>query len=146
MIEEFKKFAIKGNAVDMAVGIVIGAAFGTVVQSLVNDVITPPIGRVLGGVDFSNLYINLSSGDYESLATAQEAGAVTLNYGLFINSVVSFLIVAWVLFFVVRGMNALSKKEEEEEIKKPTKKNCPYCKSSIHAQATRCSACTADLV
>ncbi|MGD2071606.1 MAG: large-conductance mechanosensitive channel protein MscL [Gemmatimonadota bacterium] len=117
MLKEFKEFAIKGNMLDMAVGIVIGAAFGTIVQSLVNDVLMPPIGLLLGGVDFSELYLTLSQGSvpgpYATLAAAQEAGAVTLNYGVFLNAVLSFLIIAIAVFMVIRGFNQLRRKEEE---------------------------------
>ena len=112
MLKEFKEFAVKGNVVDMGIGIVIGAAFTSIVNSFVKDLINPIIGVITGGIDFSNLFINLGSGDYASLAAAQEAGAPTLNYGLFINAVISFLIVAWVLFFVVKAMNELKRKEE----------------------------------
>jgi len=111
MLKEFKEFAVKGNVVDMGIGIVIGAAFTSIVNSFVADIINPIIGVITGGIDFSNLFINLGAGDYTSLAAAQEAGAPTLNYGLFINAVVSFLIVAWVLFFVVKGMNEMKRKE-----------------------------------
>jgi large conductance mechanosensitive channel len=119
MFKEFKEFALRGNVVDMAVGIIIGAAFSTIVQSLVNDVIMPPIGVVTGGVDFSNIYIPLSSASYESLAQAKEAGAPTLNIGVFINSVISFSIVAFVLFMVIKGMNHLRRKQEEAPATEP---------------------------
>jgi len=119
MLEEFKEFALRGNVVDMAVGIVIGAAFSTIVQSLVNDVIMPPIGVVTGGVDFSNLYIPLSSATYDSLAQAKQAGAPTMNIGLFINSVISFTIVAFVLFLVIKAMNTLRRKQEEAPATEP---------------------------
>jgi large conductance mechanosensitive channel len=119
MLKEFKEFALRGNVVDMAVGIIIGAAFSTIVQSLVNDVIMPPIGVVTGGVDFSNIYIPLSSASYESLAQAKEAGAPTLNIGVFINSVISFSIVAFVLFMVIKGMNHLRRKQEEAPATEP---------------------------
>jgi len=119
MLDEFKEFALRGNVVDMAVGIIIGAAFSTIVQSLVNDVIMPPIGVVTGGVDFSNLYIPLSSATYDSLAQAKEAGAPTMNIGLFINSVISFTIVAFVLFLVIKGMNHLRRKQEEAPATEP---------------------------
>jgi large conductance mechanosensitive channel len=112
MIEEFKKFAVKGNVVDMGIGIVVGAAFTSVVSSFVKDIVNPIIGGLTGGVDFSNLFINLSEGEYDSLAAASEAGAATINYGLFINAIISFMIVAWVMFFVVKGMNILKAKEE----------------------------------
>ena len=117
MLKEFKEFAIKGNVLDMAVGIIIGAAFGTVVQSVVNDVLMPPIGLLLGGMDFTDLFVTLQQGavpgPYATLTAAQEAGAVTINYGMFVNSVVSFLIVAWAVFMVVRSFNRMKKKEEE---------------------------------
>ena len=142
MIKEFKEFAVKGNAVDMAVGIIIGAAFGTVVKSLVDDIIMPPIGRIFGDVDFSNLFVNLSGGSYESLAAAQEAGAATLNYGLFINNVIAFLIVAFALFFVVKGMNKMKAAEPEAPA---TTKACPMCKSNIHLDAKRCPQCTSEV-
>ena len=119
MLQEFKEFALRGNVVDMAVGIIIGAAFSTIVKSLVNDVIMPPIGLVTGGMDFSDLYINLSGGDYQSLAQAREAGAATINVGIFINSVISFAIVAFVLFMVIKGMNQLRRKQEEEPATEP---------------------------
>jgi len=111
MLKEFREFAVKGNVVDMGIGIVIGAAFTTIVNSFVKDIINPIIGFITGGIDFSNLFVNLGSAEYQSLAAAQEAGAPTINYGLFINAVISFLIVAWVLFFVVKGMNELKRKE-----------------------------------
>jgi large conductance mechanosensitive channel len=113
MLKEFKDFAIKGNVVDMGVGIVIGAAFTSIVKSFVADIINPIIGVISGGVDFSNLFINLGEGEFASLAAAQEAGAPTINYGLFINAIISFLIVAWVLFMVIKGVNELKRKEEE---------------------------------
>jgi large conductance mechanosensitive channel len=114
MLQEFKEFALRGNVVDMAVGIIIGAAFSTIVKSLVDDVIMPPIGLITGGVDFSDLYINLSGGDYQSLAQAREAGAATINIGVFINNVISFAIVAFVLFLVIKGMNQLRRKQEDK--------------------------------
>lgn len=113
MLKEFKEFAVKGNVVDMGVGIVIGAAFTSIVKSFVADIVNPVIGVITGGVDFSNLFINLGSGDFDSLKAAQEAGAPTINYGLFINAIISFLIVAWVLFLVIKGINELKRKEEE---------------------------------
>lgn len=113
MLDEFKKFALRGNVVDMAVGIIIGAAFSTIVKSLVDDIIMPVAGLFTGGTDFTNLFITLSEGEFETLTAAQEAGAATLNYGLFINAIIAFLIVAWVLFLVIKGMNSLKKKEEE---------------------------------
>ncbi|WP_372006367.1 large conductance mechanosensitive channel protein MscL [Tistrella mobilis] len=112
LIDEFRVFAVKGNAFDLAVGVIIGAAFGAIVTSLVNDVIMPPIGYITGGIDFTDIFINLSGGDYPSLAAAKEAGAATINVGVFLNRVISFLIVAWVLFLLVRQMNRLKRKEE----------------------------------
>ncbi len=114
MVKEFKDFAVKGNVVDMAVGIIIGGAFGTIVKSLVSDVIMPPIGLLLGGVDFSNLFVVLGEGSYDSLDAAREAGAATVNYGVFFNNVISFLIVAFAVFMLVKGVNAAKRKEEEK--------------------------------
>jgi len=142
IVEEFKKFAVKGNMIDMAVGIVIGAAFSTIVKSLVGDIIMPVVGKLTGGMDFSNLFINLSEGEFGTLAAAQEAGAATLNYGLFINAIITFLIVAWALFLVVKGMNKMKSEEPKPE---PNEKECPQCFSKIHKKAIRCSQCTADL-
>ncbi len=150
MIKEFKEFAVKGNVVDMAVGIIIGAAFGTIVKSLVADVIMPPIGLLLGDVDFSNLFITLKEGAegaaaYATIADAQAAGAVTLNYGLFINTVISFLIVAFAIFIVIKNINRLKKAEVEAPAPAPTTKECPYCFSSIAIKATRCPNCTSNI-
>jgi large conductance mechanosensitive channel len=148
MLKEFKEFVLRGNVVDMAVGIIIGAAFGTIVTSLVNDVIMPPIGLLLGGVDFSNFFVLLKAGSlaapYASLADAQAAGAVTINYGLFINAVISFLIVALVMFLLIRSINQL-RREEEAPPPEPTTKECPYCLSTIPIKATRCAHCTSEL-
>jgi large conductance mechanosensitive channel len=148
MLKEFKEFVLRGNVLDMAVGIIIGAAFGTIVTSLVNDVIMPPIGLLLGGVDFSNLFILLKAGSpaapYASLADAQAAGAVTINYGVFINAVISFLIVAFVIFLLIRSINRL-RREEEAPPPEPTTKECPYCLSTIPIKATRCAHCTSEL-
>lgn len=119
MLQEFKEFALRGNVVDMAVGIIIGAAFSTIVKALVEDVVMPPVGLLTGGVDFSDLFINLSGGDYQSLAQAREAGAATINIGIFINSVISFAIVAFVLFMVIKGMNHLRRKQEQEPATQP---------------------------
>jgi large conductance mechanosensitive channel len=144
MLKEFKEFAMRGNVVDMAVGIIIGAAFGTIVKSLVNDVIMPPIGLLLGKVDFSNLFIVLKGGDvsYNTLAEAQAAGAITLNYGAFINTIISFVIVAFSVFLVIKNINRLKK---EEPAPTPTTKECPYCFSVIPIKATRCGFCTSSL-
>tara|TARA_R110002124_G_scaffold69896_3_gene187596 strand:- start:1866 stop:2312 length:447 start_codon:yes stop_codon:yes gene_type:complete len=148
MLQEFKKFAMRGNVVDMAVGIIIGGAFGTIVKSLVADVIMPPIGLLLGGVDFSDLFVTLKegavAGPYTTLAAAQEAGAVTISYGLFINSVISFLIVAFAVFWLIKGINKLQPEEPEPE-QEVTTKECPYCISAIPVQATRCPNCTSSL-
>lgn len=119
MFKEFKEFAMRGNVVDMAVGIIIGAAFGKIVSSLVKDVIMPPIGLIMGGVDFSNLFINLGDTAYASLAAAQEAGAPTINYGVFLNTVLDFVIIAFAIFMVIRGMNKMKKKEEEKPAEPP---------------------------
>ncbi len=140
--EEFKQFAMKGNVVDMAIGIVIGAAFGSVVRSMVDDIITPPFGKILGGVDFSNLFVSLSPGSYGSLAAAKQAGAATLNYGLFINSVISFIIIAFALFMIVKMMNKLKSKPPAPE---PNTKTCPQCQSVISIKALRCPFCTSQL-
>lgn len=142
MLEEFKKFAMRGNVVDMAVGIVIGAAFGKIVTSFVNDVLMPPLGKLMGGVDFSNLFINLGSESYPSLAAAQEAGAATLNYGVFINTVLDFTIVAFAIFMLVKAMNKL---KTEEPPKAPDTKACPQCLSDIPIAAKRCKFCTSQL-
>jgi len=148
MFKEFKEFAMRGNVVDMAVGIIIGAAFGTIVKSLVADVIMPPIGMLLGGVDFSNLFAVLKAGDpagpYAALADAQAAGAVTVNYGLFINTIISFLIVAFAVFMLIRGLNRLQRQEEEAPAE-PTTKECPHCVTEIAIKATRCPNCTSEL-
>jgi len=140
ILKEFKEFAVKGNAMDMAVGIVIGAAFGTIVNSLVKDVITPPLGKLMGGIDFTNLYLNLSGGSYVTLSAAQEAGAITLNYGMFLNSLISFIIVAWAIFMVVKVINRLKREEPQA----PTEKACSHCKINIHIDATRCPHCTSE--
>ena len=147
MFKEFKEFAMRGNVVDMAVGIIIGAAFGTIIKSLVADIIMPPIGLLLGNVDFSNLFILLKPGNpagpYLALAEAQKAGAVTINYGAFINTIISFLIVAFAVFLLIRSLNRL-KKPEEAPAEAPTK-DCPYCLSTIPVKATRCAHCTSEL-
>ena len=145
MLKEFKEFAIKGNMLDMAVGIILGAAFGTVVKSLVADVIMPPIGMLMGNVDFSNLFINLSGEDYASLAAAEEAGAAVIRYGTFINTVLDFVIVAFAIFILIRAINQLKRKEEEAPPPEPTEKDCPHCLSSIPIKATRCAHCTSEL-
>jgi large conductance mechanosensitive channel len=148
MLKEFKEFALRGNVVDMAVGIIIGAAFGTIVKSLVDDVIMPPIGLLLGDVDFADLFILLKEGSpaspYATLADAQGAGAVTINYGTFFNALISFLIVAFVLFLLIRSMNRL-REEEEAPPAEPTTQECPFCRSTISIEAVRCPYCTSQL-
>jgi large conductance mechanosensitive channel len=147
MFKEFKEFAMKGNVLDMAIGIIIGGAFGKIVNSLVTDVLMPPLGLVLGRVDFSNLFVVLKGGKtpgpYASLAEAQAAGAVTLNPGLFANTVISFLIVAFAVFLLVRGVNRLQRKEAAQT--DPTTKECAYCASTIPLKASRCPMCTSEL-
>ncbi len=146
MLKEFKEFALRGNVLDMAVGIIIGVAFGTIVNSLVNDVLMPPIGLLLGRVDFSNLFILLQAGKtpppYASLAEAQAAGAVTVNIGLFINTIINFVIVAFVLFLVIRSVNQLKRQSEPPA---PVTRECPYCLSQIPLNAKRCAYCTSEL-
>ncbi len=142
MLREFKEFALKGNVVDLAVGLMIGAAFGNIVSSLVNDILMPPIGLLLGNVDFSNLFISLSGKSYASLQEAQAAGAPTINYGLFINTLINFLLIALALYFVVRIINRLKKEPAPLE---PNTKECPYCLSTIPVKATRCAHCTSEL-
>lgn len=146
MFKEFKEFAMRGNVVDMAVGIIIGAAFGAIVKSLVSDVMMPPIGMILGNVDFSNLFLVLkdgtAAGPYLSLMEAQKVGAVTINYGVFLNAVISFVIVAFAVFILIRNINRLRKEEPAAE---PNTKDCPFCFSSIPLKAKRCPHCTSEL-
>jgi large conductance mechanosensitive channel len=148
MVKEFREFAVKGNVVDMAVGIIIGAAFGTIVQSLVADIIMPPIGLLLGNVDFSSLFVVLregaAAGPYATPAIAKAAGAVTLNYGLFINTVISFVIVAFAVFMMIRTINRL-KREQPAPAAAPTTKDCPFCYSAVPLKAVRCPHCTSEL-
>jgi len=148
MLKEFKEFAMRGNVIDMAVGIIIGAAFGTIVSSFVADIIMPPVGLLLGNVDFSNLFMVLKegkvTGPYETVAAAKTAGAVTLNYGVFFNTIISFLIVAFAVFLVIRNVNRLKRKEEAPPAA-PTTKECPYCISVIPIKAVRCPHCTAEI-
>ncbi len=149
MLKEFKEFAMRGNVVDMAVGIIIGAAFGTIVSSLVADVIMPPIGLLLGNIDFANLFVVLregakAAGPYASVAAAKAAGAVTINYGVFINTIISFILVALAVFLLIKAINQL-KRQEEAPPAAPTTKDCPYCLSSIPIKATRCAHCTSEL-
>ncbi len=149
MLKEFKEFAIKGNVVDMAVGIIIGAAFTGVVQSLVKDVMMPPLGLLLGGVDFTNFFIVLkegtTAGPYATMAAAQQAGAVTLNYGVFINTILGFLIVAFAVFILIRYINKLKRPQETPEPAVPSVKKCKFCFSDIPVEATRCPHCTSEL-
>ena len=142
MWQEFKKFIQRGSVIDLAVGVIIGGAFGSIVNSLVNDMIMPPVGLLVGNVDFSNLYINLSGGNYSSLAEAQNAGAVTINIGLFINTLINFLILAFVIFILVHQVNKLQKPETATD---PVTKECPFCYSNIPVKATRCPQCTSEL-
>lgn len=151
ILDDFKSFALKGSMLDMAVGIILGAAFGTIVKSLVDDIIMPPIGMLLGGVDFSDLFITIkegaaAAGPYLNLAAAKAAGAVTINAGVFINNMISFLIVAWATFMIVRSFSTLRSKVEKHEAAAPaTEKECPYCFTKIDIRATRCPNCTAVL-
>ena len=144
MLKEFKEFAMRGNVLDMAVGIIIGAAFGKIVSSLVNDVIMPPIGLLLGNVDFSNLFINLSGQSYASLAAAKAAGAPVVAIGVFLNSVFDFLIVAFVIFLLIRQVNRMKRQTEVPAVA-PITRECPFCWSSIPMKATRCPHCTSEL-
>ncbi|NLY46779.1 MAG: large conductance mechanosensitive channel protein MscL [Tissierella sp.] len=144
MIKEFKKFAVKGNVVDMAVGVVIGGAFGKIVTSLVNDLIMPLIAVLTGGMDFTNKFLSLDGNQYLTLAEAQEAGAATLNYGAFITTIIDFLIIAFSIFIVIRQLSKFKKKEEVVE-EAPTTKTCPYCITEISIEATRCPHCTSNL-
>jgi large conductance mechanosensitive channel len=143
MLKAFKDFIMRGNVVDLAVGIIIGAAFGKIVTSFVNDILMPPLGLVLGKMDFSGLFINLSGTPYPSLAAAKSAGAPTINYGAFINTIVDFLIVAAAIFFIVLQVAKLQKRSEAAPV--PTVKECPYCLSAIAIKATRCPHCTSEV-
>ena len=149
MMKEFKEFAVKGNVMDMAVGIIIGGAFGTVVKSFVDDVLMPPLGMLIGDVDFQNILLVLREGSpggpYETLAAAKEAGAVTINLGMFINATVSFLIVAFAVFMVVKTMNRLKREEEAAPAPEPTTRECPFCATEISLKATRCPNCTSQV-
>ena len=144
MLKEFRDFVMRGNVIDLAVGFIIGAAFGKIVTSFVGDVLMPPIGMALGEVNFSNLFANLSGIHYATLAEAQAAGAPTINYGLFINTLIDFIIIAFVLFLIIRMINRMHRKKEEAPAE-PTTKDCPYCFSSIPIKATRCPNCTSDI-
>jgi large conductance mechanosensitive channel len=146
MLKEFREFAMRGNVVDLAVGVIIGAAFGKIVTSLVNDVVMPPLGVLLGSVDFSNLFLNLSGPPVRSIAEAKAQGVATLNYGLFVNNVIDFLIVAFAVFLLVREVNRLkSWRSPAAPSTEPTTKPCPYCLSTIAYKATRCPNCTSEL-
>lgn len=146
MFKEFKQFAMQGNVIDMAVGIIIGAAFGTIIKSLVDDIIMPPIGLLLGNVDFSNLFLVIKegkiAGPYASLAAAKAAGAVSVNIGIFINTIISFLIVAFAIFLVIKNVNRLKKAPPPPD---PTTKDCPFCLTAIPLGATKCAHCTSEL-
>ncbi|MBN1813483.1 MAG: large conductance mechanosensitive channel protein MscL [Anaerolineae bacterium] len=142
MWKEFKQFIARGNVVDLAIGVIIGAAFGKIVTSFVNDILMPPIGLLLGNVDFANLFITLSGGSYATLEEAQAAGAATINYGVFINTIIDFLIVAFVIFLLIKQVNRLKKPAPSAE---PTTKACPYCLSEIPSKATRCPHCTSEI-
>jgi large conductance mechanosensitive channel len=148
MLKEFKEFAMRGNVLDMAVGIIIGGAFGTIVKSLVDDVLMPPIGLALGGVDFSNFFLVLkqgaAAGPYAALADAKQAGAVTVNYGVFVNAVISFLIVAFAVFLLVRAVNRLQRREAAAA-PPPATRDCPFCFTGIPIKASRCPHCTSQL-
>jgi len=143
MFKEFKEFAMKGNVIDLAVGVVIGGAFGKIVSSFVSDILMPPIGLLLGKVDFSELYVNLSGHSFASLSEAKKAGAATLNYGAFINQIIDFSIIAFSVFLVVEALNGLQKKSKSAEA--PTTKDCPFCISAVPIAAIKCSHCTSDL-
>ena len=141
MFKEFKEFVMRGNVMDLAIGIIIGAAFGKIITSFVSDILMPPIGLVLGKVDFTNLFMTLSGGHYDTLKAAKDAGAVTINYGVFLGILIDFLIVAFVIFFVIKQINRLKRTPEEA----PDSRDCPFCVSSISIKATRCPNCTSEL-
>lgn len=143
MLQEFKTFIMKGNVLDLAVGVIIGAAFGKIVNSAVNDLIMPLVGLFMGKVDFSNLFISLGSGTYPTVAAAKEAGVPTLNYGVFINTTIDFLIMALVIFMIIKAANKVRKDEEPAPV--PSARECPFCKSAVHDNATRCPHCTSQL-
>lgn len=145
LVKEFKEFAMQGNVMDMAIGIIIGGAFGNIVSSLVTDVIMPPIGLLLGGVDFTNLFFTLGPTKYATLAEATAAGAATINYGVFINTIIDFLIIALAIFVVIKQLNRLRKKEEPIPVAEPVTKECPHCYTQIPLQASRCPNCTSQL-
>jgi large conductance mechanosensitive channel len=149
MFKEFRTFILRGNVIDLAVGVIIGGVFNRVVQSLVNDIVMPPIGLLLGRVDFANLFLLLKRGDpvgpYLTLAEAQEAGAVVISYGVFINTVISLIITGFAVFLIVRGINRLRRQQKEASPAEPTTKTCPHCQTTIPIKATRCPNCTSQL-
>ncbi len=144
ILEEFKAFVMRGNVIDMAVGVIIGGAFGKIVSSMTADIIMPPIGLLLGKVDFSSLYINMSGKVYASLAEAQKAGAPTLNYGIFLNNVINFVIIAFVIFIMIKQLNKLQKPAKPTPATAPTTKECPFCCSTVAIKAVRCPNCTSQ--
>ena len=144
MLQEFKEFAMRGNVMDMAIGVVLGGAFGKIVSSFVGDVIMPVLGKFTGGIDFTQLYVNLTGQSYDTLSAAEEAGAAVMKYGAFLQTVFDFLIIAFAVFMVVKGINA-AKREEEAAPAEPTTKKCPRCYSEIDINATRCPFCTTDI-
>ncbi len=145
MLKEFKEFAMRGNLVDLAIGFIVGAAFSKIVTSLVNDIVMPPIGLLLGRVNFSNLFLNISGEAYSSLAEAKAAGAPTINYGLFLNTIIDFIIVAFVMFLLVKQINRLKAQTDKKPAAAPKTKDCPYCYSSIPLKAKRCPFCTSEI-
>ncbi|HEV8642965.1 MAG TPA: large conductance mechanosensitive channel protein MscL [Methylomirabilota bacterium] len=142
MLKEFREFALKGNMVDLAIAVIIGGAFGAIIASLVKDILMPPLGKLVGGVDFAELFIVLGGGTYPSLKAAKDAGAATINYGIFINTLINFLLVAWALFFVVKGINSARRQPAPAA---PTEKECPHCAMKISIRARRCPHCTSPL-
>ena len=145
MLKEFKEFAMRGNVLDMAVGIIIGAAFGKIITSFVNDVLMPPLGLLLGKADFSSLFLNISGKDFPTLAAAKEAGAATINYGIFLNTVLDFLLVAFAVFLLIKQVNRLKREPAPAPAAAPTTKDCPYCLSAVAIKAVRCAHCTSQL-
>lgn len=145
MLKEFKEFAMRGNVMDMAIGVIIGGAFGKIVSSLVSDVLMPPIGKLMGNMDFTNMFIVLGGGHYETLQEAKDAGAATINYGLFAGTVIDFIIVAFVVFLVVKQINKAKKKEVAVAPAAPTTKECPFCISQVPINAVKCPSCTSEL-
>ena len=144
MIQEFKEFIARGSVMDMAVGVIIGGAFKAIIDSLVGDIVMPLIGKLTGGMDFTNLYVALDGNSYESYAAAKEAGAAVIGYGAFITAIINFLLMAFVIFMVVKSINKMHKKKEEPEAPKTTR-ICPYCKSEISKEATKCPCCTSEV-